>query len=271
MESILANPYARSGIKGGRKSNLPEIDLKPYGVARIGMWMVFISWASMLACMAFLYLVSWLVQLAPEFMGKLAQNPVFSILTLVILIVMFISLGIVVIGQVLCIFSPCKDEKLFAGLAVGALVASVVLPAVALFIGAIGTIGATAEGNEEVDQAVSAVIGMVMLIIIVAAYLLALSNMFFFITYFRRVGKNIRAKAVSDSAKQAMVTCIAAIAVGILCSIAAFVLLAIIKDKLDWLPMAMNLIGLVNAILGFAVMGTLIVMVKTAIRKTKAT
>ena len=273
MEAILSNPYAR-GTKGGRKSKQSDVDLKPYAVARVGMWMVFVSWAIMLTCMVILYLTSWLVQLAPEFMRSMGETVGPGIilgLNFAVLGLMFSSLGIVVIGQIICIFSPNSDAKLFAGLAVGALFGAVVLPIVGVLIGALGAIGAEVSDSEAVDSAASAAVGVVMLVFLVAAYLLVLSNMFFFITYFSRVGKNIRARVVTESAKLAMITWIAAIVAAILCSIAAFVLVLMYKENPpDWLPMAMNLIGLVNAILGFAVMGTLIGMVKAAIEKTKA-
>lgn len=274
MEAIISNPYARGG-KIGKKSNLPDIDFTAYAVARVGMWMVFVSWAILLSCMVLLYLTSWLVRLAPEFMGNMAESigPAIILgLYSTLLGLMSLSLGIAFIGQIICIFSPNKDEKLFAGLAVGALVGAVVLPIIGFFIGALGAFGAEVSGSEAVDSAAGAVVGLVMLVFLVAAYLLALSNMFCFITYFQRVGTNIRSNDVTESAKLAMTTWIAAIVAAILCSIAAFVLVAIYTDEQpEWYSMAINLIGLVNAILGFAVMGTLIAMVKTAIEKTKAT
>lgn len=266
MEAILSNPYASGGKKNSRKSNLPDIDFKTYAAARVGMWMFFISWTTLLACMVLIYVLDWLGRLAPDSIGKMFQSTVYFGLSWVILGLMFLSLAMVLIGQIICIAAPIKDEKLFAGLAVGTFVAAVILPVVGFFIGAfeIGVAGSTGIGKSAV-----AVIGLPFLLVVAFSCVLALSSMFFFISYFRRVGKNIRSKEVAQLAKPAMTTWTAAIVVAILCSIAIVVLYFMYPKQPEWFPTAVNLIGLVNAILGFAVMGLLIGMVMKTIEKTK--
>ena len=274
MEAILSNPYARGGKKVGRKSNLPEIDLKPYAAARVGMWMVFVSWASLLVCMAFLYLTFFLGVVAPDFMANIAKSigpGIILGLSWTVTSLMFLSMGVVFIGQVICIFSPNKDEKLFAGLAVGSLAAAIILPIIGILIGAIGAIGAGATGSETVEGAAGAVVGVIMVVITMTSYLLVLSNLFCFITYFRRIGSNIRSKQVAESAKLAMGIWIGAIVVGVLSSIATSVVLAMFKDQPEWLQTALFWGQLVNVLLAFSVMVALIRMVKTTLDKTRAT
>lgn len=273
MQSIIANPYAASKTKGGKgkKSNQPDVDLSGYAVARVGMWMVFVSWSTLLAMMVLIYAFGWIANLAPEFVRKMVETigPGFFMgLSFTILGLMFLSLGVVFIGQIICIFSPNNDEKLFAGLAVGSLVAAVILPVVGILIGAIGA-GVTSGSEGTAGDAASAAIGFMMLFILLSAYLLALGNMFFFIIYFRRVGRNIRSKQVVESAKLAMIAWITALVVGVICGITVSILLAVFKDQPTWITTMANVVQLVNVVLGFTVMGTLIGMAKTTLEKTK--
>lgn len=274
MQSIIANPYASSksrGGKGGRKSNLPDIDLRDYAVARIGMWMVLIAWSVLLANMVLTYGFGWIASLAPELVRKVVETigpGFFAGLSFTILGLLSLSLTVVFIGQITCIFSPNNDERLFAGLAVGALVSAVVLPVVGFFIGALGA-GITSGSEGTASDVASTAIGAMMAIMLLVSYLLALSNMFFFITYFRRVGRNIRSKQVAESAKLAMIAWITALVVGLVCGVVFFILLAIFKDQPTWFPLMSNLVQLVNVVLGFTVMGTLIGMAKTTLEKTK--
>ncbi|MFT7631499.1 MAG: putative Zn finger-like uncharacterized protein [Mariniblastus sp.] len=263
MESIVANPY--SSVTGGRKrKKTSDVDLSGYGVARTGMWIVFISWTTMMVLMIIIYAFSWLADIAPKTSESITQSSVFGVIALVMVGLMLFSVGMVVIGQIVCIFSPNKDEKTFAGLAVGSLFAAVIVPIVAALLGSLSE--AAVDATNAGDGA-KAVIGLMLIVTIISAYALLLANMFFFIVYFKRIGKNIRSKAVMESAQTAMVVWLAAIVIALLAGV-TMVVLAFVLDRDESFQTVVKIVGLLNAILGFSVMGTLIVMVKSAIQKT---
>jgi predicted Zn finger-like uncharacterized protein len=271
MASILNNPYAMSAGKSGRRK-ASDVDFSPYNIARIGMWMVYVSWVALLIISVLMYLFSWIGRLAPGFVASVAQTigaTALAGLLFTIGGIALLSLVAVFIGQIICIFAPNKDERIYASLAVGSLVASLVFPLVGVFMGAFA-----AEATDA-GQTTRAAIGFMFLILFGLSYILLLSNMFFFIAYFKRIGKNVNAKAVVEAANFAMLTWIAAIVVGIICLIASIVLVAVAGPKPgspppDWFNLAINIIGLINVILSFAVIGTLIAMVRSALQKTRA-
>ena len=180
-----------------------------------------------------------------------------------------VSLGMVFVGQIVCIFSPKKDEKLFAGLAVGALVGGILLPIIALLFGvfAINVAGGPPDPGGGGGRAAAVAIGLGMILVIVFSYLLILSNMFFFITYFRRVGKNIRSVEVQEAANVAMITWVVALGTAIVCVVAVVILAAIFRGQQEKLRLVGDIVGVINVLLTFSVIGTLIAMSKTAIDK----
>jgi len=264
MEAITANPYASPNASGaGRKKNSKaDVDLSGYSVARIGMLIVYFSWIFMIVSPALLFVMGLLLFLVP------AMIKVVGILASIVGGLFMLALGLVFIGQIICIFAPNKNERIYAGLAVGALVLAIVLPFVGLFM---GVFAGAVIGEEGSGQVAAAAFGLVFIILIVSSYILALSNMFFFITYFKKIGQNIRSKDLKSSAGLALGTWIAAIVGAILCSIASFAVTYFMSESPEFANKIVSIIGLVNLILAFSVMCTLLSMISTAIKKTRPT
>ena len=236
--------------------------------------MVYISWGLTLGITVFFGLFGAIVRLVPEdTLRSIAETlgPTFGQVLLWLILVFFwvgmISVAVVFIGQILCIFAPNNDERLFAGLTVGSIVGAFVLLFVTLLMGVFAGIA----GEDQV--ATQAVFGVFVLLAFFGVYALLLASMFFFMTYFKRIGKNIKAKEVIEAAKMAMLTWVAAIAVGIITAIASFILSAVFgpnsgKDPATFRQI-MDILGLINLALVIAVMGTLLMMVRAAIDRTQ--
>lgn len=219
MEAILGNPYASGPAKksnGGvkRKSQAPTVDVRPYAAARIGIWMQLISWCLLLAAAVFFLLMTLLAAL-------MRPEPDSLISTVGVIIFLLISIAtpfaglMAFFGQFLCLFAPNKDEKLFAGLAIGSLVGLIVLPIVILLVGVVGTAGlsiangANAQDAEDVGRTVGGVFAFAIFLSPVA---LLLANVLFMFLFFQRLGRNIKAKAVEQTAKLAMGSWIGSVA-----------------------------------------------------------
>jgi MFS family permease len=262
MESIVSNPYASPVAGGSRKKNAkPDVNFSEYNVARIGMSIAYYSLLTMLVAPAIMFPLGFLTSFVPVI------APVIGIIGSVIGIAFLLAVGLFFVSQIICIFAPNKNERLFAGLAVGALVLAFLLPIIGLLMGGFAGLITGDEGGGAA-QAAAAAVGIVVLILVVSSYLLALSNMFFFITYFKKIGQNIRSKELRGSANLAMITWIVAIIGAILCSIAIVVVTLVMSDSPENASKVIGIIGLVNLLLGFAVMCTLLSMLSTAIKRT---
>ncbi len=220
MESILGNPYA-SGTekksKGGfkRKSQAPAVDVRPYAVARIGIWMQLVSWCLLLGASVIFLLVTLLMALTP--------SPGEDSLIIKVLSILFILIGIATpfagfiafVGQVLCLFAPNKNEKLAAGFAIGSLVGLIVLPIVIILVGAVGVVGVgvlSGVSGQNAEEAGRAVGGIFVFAILLSPFALLLANVLFMFLFFKRLGRNIKAKAVEQAAKLAMGSWIGSVA-----------------------------------------------------------
>jgi hypothetical protein len=119
------------------------------------------------------------------------------------------------VGQFLCLFAPNKDEKLFAGLAIGSLLGLIVLPIVILLVGLVGAAGLSvvsgSSGSDarEAGEVVGSLFGIA---IVLSPVSLLLANVLFMFLFFRRLGRNIKAKAVEKTAKIAMSSWITSVA-----------------------------------------------------------
>jgi large-conductance mechanosensitive channel len=261
-----ASPYTppQTQSKGGGGGQ----PIPGYNTARVGMRIVFISWSTMLAFFVLLYLFGWLARLAPDAITAIANTvgaTTMSVIALTSIGLTLIAVFMVFVGQIVCIFAPQKDEKLFAGLAVGALVSGILLPMITIFAGAVAT---GVSEDTAAEQATAVAFGLGLLAVIAVSYLLILSNMFFFISYFQRIGRNIRSEEVIASAKVALLTWIGTIAVGVLCIIAAFVVSLSFQPPPPWIRYFADAIGLINFVSTCAVMTTLIMMVKKTLDHT---
>lgn len=220
MESILGNPYASVSVKkskGGmkRKSQAPTVDVRPYSVARIGIWMQLIAWWLLLAVAVSFLLITIIVAVKPpaEPDGIMAMI-VGGIFIMTAVATPFVGL-VAFVGQFLCLFAPNKDEKLFAGLAIGSLLGLIVLPIVILLVGLVGAAGLSvvsgSSGSDarEAGEVVGSLFGIA---IVLSPVSLLLANVLFMFLFFRRLGRNIKAKAVEKTAKIAMSSWITSVA-----------------------------------------------------------
>ncbi len=272
MAGIINNPYltsSKSSAKGRKKA--APVDVSGYSVARVGMWMVYVSWGLLLGITVFFALFLTMTTLVPqETLRSIFESlgPTFGQILLWIFTVFswigFLSIGVVFIGQILCIFAPNKDERLFAGLTVGSIVAAFVTFIALIFLG----VFAAVVGSEQ--EAAQAGLGILILLGIFGIYVMILASMFFFMTYFKRIGKNIGAKTVMDAAKTATLTWISAIAIGIISSVGLSILPMIVSADGGWLFKIQNIFVLVNVYMTIGVMGTLLVMVRKTIDRTRA-
>ncbi len=220
MESILGNPYA-SGTekksKGGfkKKSQAPAVDVRPYGVARVGIWMQLISWWLALVVAVVFLLITLIVAVTPkQDPESIAAMIVGGIFVMATIAMPFAGL-IAFVGQFLCLFAPNKDEKVCAGLAIGSLVGLIVLPIIILFLGVVGAAGvaiASGGGSEDAEQVGQAVGGFFGLAVFLSPVALLLANVLFMFLFFQRLGRNIKAKAVEQAAKLAMGSWIGSVA-----------------------------------------------------------
>lgn len=220
MESILGNPYASVSVKkskGGmkRKSQAPTADVRPYGVARIGIWMQLIAWWLLLAVAVSFLLITIIVAVTPQAEpGGIMAMIVGGIFIMTAVATPIVGL-VAFVGQILCLFAPNKDEKLFAGLAIGSLLGLIVLPIVILLVGLVGAAGLSvvsgASGSDarEAGEVVGSLLGVA---IILSAVALLLANVLFMFLFFQRLGRNIKAKAVEQAAKIAMGSWITSVA-----------------------------------------------------------
>ena len=274
MEAILDNPYVSpsassgGGVRGRVKKN--EASVEGYGAAKVGMWLVYISYGILIGVTAFLGLLSALGRFAPKLIVWLAETggPVLGAFLGITLLIFtgltFLSMFAILVGQVCCIFSPNKDEKLFAGLAVGAIVLAFLTILVIFLMGMLsGMSGASSDGAK-------VALGLFAMLGIFVAYGLMLANLFLFIHYFRRVGKNISSKKVVKSSKAATMTCILAIALGIISTIVLTIVFAVFKDKPDAIRLAADISLGLNALIWFTTTGNIISMVKTTLDVLKA-
>jgi hypothetical protein len=174
------------------------------------------------------------------------------------------------VGQFLCLFAPNKDEKLFAGLAIGSLLVLIVLPIViALVVGAVG-LGFSAAGGEESGEAVVGVLTFALLLSPVA---LLLANVLFMFLFFQRLGRNIKSKAVEQAAKIAMGSWIASVA-----NLVVFFIFIMVVGMLyrsdptkapAFLPVVLQIWVVVTAILNLVVIITMVAMGTAAVKHTK--
>ena len=264
MESILGNPYASGPAKkskGGfkRKSQAPAVDLRPYSTVRTAIKLLLIGWIAQLIgiFIAFFGTLGILFAMSSGFEGLV------SVATVVLgLLSIPISLCIIagLIGSFLLIFTPSKDERLFAGLSIGAYFAAFILSAL-LSAGLMP--GAPSPG--EVDVADNAIGGAMSFAISSLPGLVGLGYPIFQLMFFRRMGKNIKSKAVVNSIKIAMVCWILTFANTF--SIFTFLLAGGIFFDTIWGLFYIALVGgSITVVLVLILLGSLIKMGSTSLK-----
>lgn len=267
MESILDNPFVSPSSGGGVRGRVKKTGgvADGYGAAKVGMWLVYISSGVMIGVMAALGILTGVGRFAPFIIRWLAETggpvvaTIIGVLVLVCMGLAALSVLAILVGQVCCIFSPNKDEKLFAGLAVGAIVLSFLTFLGIFLMGLVsGIAGEGADGTR-------AALGLLALLGVFAVYALVLANLFLFIGYFKRVGKNIGSKKVVKASKTSTVTCISAIALGIISAIVMAIVVAVAKGNQDTINMVADIAFGLNMFLWFSTTGSVLAMVKATL------
>lgn len=263
MESILGNPYAsgtEKKLKGGfkRKSQAPAVDLRPYSTVRTAIKLLLIGWIAQLIGIP----IALLGTLGIMFAMSSGFEGLVSVATVVLgLLSIPISLCFIagLIGSFLLIFTPSKDERLFAGLSIGAYFAAFILSSTAELMN-----GAPSPG--EVDVADNAIGGAMSFAISSLPVLVGLGYPIFQLMFFRRMGKNIKSKAVVNSTKFAMVCWILTFANTF--SIFTFLLaVGIFNDDTIWGLFYIALVGgSVTVVLALLLLGSLIKMGFTSLK-----
>ena len=273
MEAILDNPFVSPSSGGGgrtrkRVKKKTVAGAEGYGAAKIGMRIVFCSLAVMMGTGVLYSLFSVLTRAAPDLIpsmvkaGGSAVAIVLGVAILVLIALYFISCFTAFLGQIICIFSPNKSEKVLAGLAVGCLVAALFVSFVLFLLGM-----STAQSAQQQSLglegalaiAISALVGGFII------YALVLGNLFFFIFYFRSIGKNVGSKKIKDGANVAVWACIFAIVAGIISMIVMFVMVGFFEKQPQTIRIAADIALGINVLLGFSTISSIMSMIKTTL------
>ena len=183
------------------------------------------------------------------------------------IVVLFASFGIsllmAVVAQIFCLFSPKDDEKFFAGLTVGTQIAAIVLPLLASL-----TIYLCEDGSDGIKLfAVVIILGCML-----GAFASALSSTFFFITYFNKIGRNIKSRELVDAAATVKTTWIFVFVISVVAMIALSVCRFVLggnQEDQESLDKWIGFIGfLISAGCSFSLMFTMWTMTTIAIQKT---
>ncbi len=186
MEAILDNPFVSpqssgSKVKKQRAKRRTTTESSRYTVAKIGIRVFQVSLFVLLGVGAALGLLTILGRTGAlaEIVKATGSSAAWflGILYVVLFGAYCLSLFFAFIGQVICIFSPEGDEKLFAGLAVGSLVSAGVVVLVMVIMG-IAQASSVSPDSPNLGQgaAVLAIGGLVGAFLV---YSLILSNLLF--------------------------------------------------------------------------------------------
>ena len=132
-----------------------------------------------------------------------------------------ISLLVLLVGQVLCVFAPEKNEKLNAGGSLGLMFlamfgAFILWLAVGISLGSVGFSGPS--------TAQAAAIGVGSLVAIAVGGLMLIVASFLFVNFYRVVGKNIKSKSLEQAGSQAMMAMAGSMGIQFLFGLLAFAL-----------------------------------------------
>ena len=271
MESILANPFvapsaAGVGVKGRLKGSRSAED-GSYVVPKIGMWAVFVAAAILLVIVLLVTFFAMLAQYAPgalawlpETIGRSTYDTIVKVFVIGIFVLTPSAILTIFVGQICCIFSPNKNEKLFAGLSVGAIGLAILSIVVLYLTGAM-----VGLGGGRASQTATAAFGLLALGAMLFG-LMVLSNWFLFISYFKKVGKNLKSKKVMQASTTATLVCIGAFVFFFISAIAAAVMTSVLPDHGQTVT---NVFGILNVLVGSGVTGAILAMIKTTLKVLK--
>ena len=195
LAAVLANPaLSRSDAKAIKKrNNSRSSSSNEYALPRTGFRIFSFCLMLGMAVLGLITVLAIIESVAPDWRASLDESVAYYLgIAIVVLFASFaISLLIAVVAQVFCLFSPKDDEKFFAGLTVGTQIAAIVLPLLASL-----TIYLCEDGSDGIKLfAVVVILGCML-----GAFASALSSTFFFITYFNKIGRNIKSRELVDAA-----------------------------------------------------------------------
>ena len=218
--SALNRQAKKTGLsKRGKKSSGTSFDPSAYRVARLGMMMVLGAVVGQLAVGVLLTVVGGLGAVFQPLPDGLAV--VVGIFALIAVIMWGISLLVLLVGQVLCVFAPEKNEKLNAGGSLGLMFlamfgAFILWLAVGISLGSVGFSGPS--------TAQAAAIGVGSLVAIAVGGLMLIVASFLFVNFYRVVGKNIKSKSLEQAGSQAMMAMAGSMGIQFLFGLLAFAL-----------------------------------------------
>ena len=265
MESILDNPFvspgaAGGGVQGRLKKSGGAGD--GYTVPKIGMWAVFVATIILLAISIILAFFGLLGRFAPGSLGWLRDivgaetlQTIAAVFAIVLLVLSPTSMLAIFVGQICCIFSPNKNEKIFASLAVGAIALAMITFAILFLMGVVG-------GGPGASKGQAIAFGLIALAALFFICIMMLANWFLFISYFKRVGKNLKSKKVVKASTTATLACVGAFAFFIISSIVGAVMSGVLPDSRQTIVDVLS--GLIQLIT-WGVMVTILIMIKTTL------
>jgi predicted Zn finger-like uncharacterized protein len=283
LSEILRNPYMapanpvsakKNWGKGGRSGN-GRGSREGYGVARVGMWMIFVGMTYIFVVgglAAFLQLIVTIAPGAISFIGQGVAQVIGIFVMLVTIGYLFSALSVLV-GQFLCVFSPEKNEKTYAILSIGSLAVLVIL-----FIVWFGVVAMAGVAGGRGNQAITAGVGIGTLGLLLLAFVLSLTYVFFFIHYFKTVGQNLQAPPLTEASKLAFYCWIGSIVAAVIAFVVVFVLAHFLdsyRSEKDFeaaqnLAKLIMIVGLVNTLINVGVLGSLAMMAMAGVKETKS-
>ena len=267
LAAVLANPaLSRSDAKAIKKrNNSRSSSSNEYALPRTGFRIFSFCLMLGMAVLGLITVLAIIESVAPDWRASLGESVVYYLgIAIVVLFASFgISLLMAVVAQIFCLFSPKDDEKFFAGLTVGTQVAAIVLPLLASL-----TIYLCEDGSDGIK--LFAVV--IMLGCMLGAFASALSTTFFFITYFNKIGRNIKSRELVDAAATVKTTWIFVFVISVVAMIALSVCRFVLggnQEDQESLDKWIGFIGfLISAGCSFSLMFTMWTMTTIAIQKT---
>ena len=175
-----------------------------------------------------------------------------QVLVIVLLVLAPISILTVFVGQICCIFSPNKNEKLFAGLAVGAISLAIITFTILFLV----------AGGIDASRGQKIALGLFALVAMFFNFIMVLSNWFLFIGYFKRVGKNMKSKKVMKASTTATLACVGAFALFTISTVLGGVVRGVLPDSRQ--TVVDVYIGF-NLLVALGVTVTILLMIKTTL------
>ena len=273
FQSVMTNSSMRgSAVRSKavkKKRGKAGADVSAYGVARAGMMCVGGAGATMLFSSLVFLIMTVAFRVWTLNGNKVSENVAFG-LGVVVLILMGLgglSLLVLFVGQVMCMFAPNGNERFNSigagGLLFFALVGGVIMM---LILGvAIGSM--SGPGGPSAAGAIT--VGLGSLVVVFVCVAMMVTAMFLFVNFYRRVGQNIKATELVKVSNQATIAICASLALPLLGGGLSFILGMVGMDP----ETAVNIIGgfyIFSALFGLVVGAVIVRMVLTGVASLRS-